>query len=241
MLFVTANLSPHLDCKYSSFTGRANDSTASKLVVPSHDEAAVFPTISSTSQLCRAGMGPVQDPLLYPPSLLPRLLHRAWQLAALFVLPSYPLFLPSVLCLPGFSLFLLFASIISLLASPFSFLLHTCLQGFPSIATSPSFLSISTILFPFPLSVVLSCSFPLPSQLQLELIRYLSSSAKLLVAPGSSQEEVSRAGQLGFSMQPPVINTITNVGRWAHFCPWPSKQPWLHWESHSGIQHGGSS
>lgn len=77
---------------------------------------AVFPTISSTFQLCRAGMGPVQDPFLYPPSVLPWLLCRAWQHAALCVSPSFPLFLPSVLCLFDFSLFWLFPSIISLLA-----------------------------------------------------------------------------------------------------------------------------
>lgn len=204
MLFVTVDLSPHLDGKYSSFTGWTDDSTTSKLVVPSHNEAAVFPTIPSTSQLCRAGMGPVQDPLLYPPSLLPCLLHGAWQHAALFVSPSFPLFLPSVLCL----IFPFFCCLHpSFLCWPHhSLSLFMCVSRdfHPSIPHSPSFLPISTILFPFPLSTALSHSFPLPSQLQLELIRYLSNSAKLLVAPLSSQGEVSRAGQLGFPMQPSV-------------------------------------
>lgn len=133
---------------------------------------------------CSAGPGSLQPSLSRLPSLC------FWlQFFVCLVLPFFCCLLPSFLCWP----FL-----------PFSFFMRapTLSQGFPSIPPSPFFLPVSTILFPFPLSAALSRSFPLSSQLQLELIRYLSSSAKLLVASRSSPGEVSRAGQLGFSMQP---------------------------------------
>lgn len=90
-------------------------------------------------------------------------------------------------------------------------------QGFPSFPPSPFFLHISTILFPFPPSAALSCSFPLPSQLQLELIRYLSSSAKLLVASHSSPGGGEQSWTIRlFHAAPSLMNTINNAGRWAH-------------------------
>lgn len=164
MLFVTANLCPHLYCKYSSFTRQTNDSTTSKSVVSPCDEAAVLPTIPSASRLCGAGMGPGWDLLLSPPALLPRLLRGAWQPAALFVSPSFPLFLAPVLCLPGFTFFLLFVSIIPLLAFPSFFLLHACPHPVPGISIHPPqpFLS-PRFHHPLPLPSVRSAIPLLPS------------------------------------------------------------------------------
>lgn len=112
-IFVTVNLSAHLGCKYSSFTAWTNDSTTSKLVVSSHSCVSHPPSPVHPSS---AGLGcglPKTHSCIHQdaPAAL-----QAWQHAALFVSPSFPLFLPSALCLFDFSLFWWFPSIISLLA-----------------------------------------------------------------------------------------------------------------------------
>lgn len=221
MLFVTANLCPHLYCKYSSFTRRTNDSTTSKLVVSSHDEAAAFPTIPSTSRLCGARMGPGRDVLSSPPALLPRLLRGAWQRAALFVSPSFPLFLTPVLCLPGFSFFFLLASIITLLALPSSFLLHGCPHRIPGISNCPPPALSSYFHHPLPLPSVGSAIPLLPSvfpaairanQIPEQLCKAISGFP--LIPRGGEQSWTIRL----FHAAPSLINTINNTGRWAHLC-----------------------
>lgn len=135
-------------------------------------------------------------------------------------LPSLCFCLQFFVCLI-FPFFLSFASIISLLASPFSFPLNVCLQGFPSIHSPQPFLS-PHFHHPLPLPPVHSPIPLLPSafpaairanQIPEQLCKAISGSS--LIPGGGEQSWTIRLSHAA----PSLINTTTNMGLWEHLCP----------------------